>query len=338
MNCAPCSYTPDPQSTLDSLIAQLAEHEAREQADVVAPVGQVRLTSDGLMQVPGLYGALSLTEHARAQLARLLGVRWDTWFDGATSRERAEEVNRRLARIPTDVQVRVRTYRRAEGSEADGVVRAFVSPTYAPISDLAVARLVQGALRNAQGDTRLVRADVTDLSTSYVVVLGRPFRVGDDGEVGEVFGGLVVRNSGVGYAKLSVTLHLTRVACTNGLVVPLPEASLVRSVHRGVDIARVGEKIAAGLDGVAEKLHRGARLLEASTRNHVENADAEVRALLRGARLPLGLARDIMEAYAKEPRQSKFGVSQALTLAAQRVSPEIRFDLERLAGQYLVGA
>lgn len=132
-----------------------------------------------------------------------------------------------------------------------------------------------------------------------------------------------------------MTLHLTRLVCTNGLVLPLPEASLVRSVHRGVDVAKVGELIALGLDGVAEKLHRGAEALAASTRHQVDDAEREVRDLLRRAWLPVGLARDIMEAYAKEPRQSRFGISQALTLAAQRVSPETRYDLERVAGQYL---
>jgi hypothetical protein len=57
---------------------------------------------------------------------RLLGVRRETWFDGATSQERAEDANRHLARIPRDARLRVRCTEKAEGSEADGAVRAFV--------------------------------------------------------------------------------------------------------------------------------------------------------------------------------------------------------------------
>ncbi len=323
---------------LASLIDRLREDEAREQPDVVVPLGSVRLTNEGHAHVPGLHGALALTQHARGQLARLMGVRWDTWFDGASGQERAEEANRRLSRVPHDLRVKVRSYGKVEGSDADGTIRAIVGPGYTPISDAAVARVVQHALQGVEQAPRVVRADVSELTTSYVVALGYPFRVGDGGEVGEVFGGLAVRNSGVGYTKLSVSLHLTRVACTNGLVLALPEASLVRSVHRGVDVAKVAERIAAGLDGVAAKLHRGAAVLAASTRQHVEDAEREVRDLLGRARLPLGLVGDVMEAYAKEPRQSRFGVSQALTLAAQRGSPEVRFDLERIAGQYLAEA
>jgi hypothetical protein len=148
----------------------------------------------------------------------------------------------------------------------------------------------------------------------------------------------MVRNSGVGYTRLSISLSLVRLVCLNGMAAPVTDGALVRSVHRGLDLERVREQIAAGLNGVAEKLHRGAQVLEASTGHHVDDAEREVRELLRRARLPVGLARDIMAAYAKEPRQSRFGVSQALTLAAQRVSPEVRYELEALAGAYLARA
>jgi hypothetical protein len=299
-------------------------------------LSNVRATPGTTLIVPGLNGEYVVTEHARNQLGRLLGLSWDRFFRNATSHDRAEELNRRLARA--EGVVKVRSAKRPQGGcdiEAAGVIKAFVSPTYTPIADSAVANVIREALVEVEPEPRLVRTDITELTASYVVRLGQPFRVGRDGTVGDVWGGLVVKNSGVGFSCLSVSLHLTRIACTNGLVLPLPDASLVRWVHRSLDIGRIRERIVAGLDGVAGKIHRGAELLEASTRHRIHDAEREIRDVLRQARLPLGLVSDIVEAYRKEPNQSRFGISQALTLAAQRVTPEVRHDLERAAGVYV---
>jgi hypothetical protein len=170
------------------------------------------------------------------------------------------------------------------------------------------------------------------------VRVGEPYHVGGAGEVGELWGGLLVRNSNVGYAKLVVTMHLTRLACRNGMVVPLPEASLVRAVHRGIDVNKVRESIVAGLKDVTGKLHRGARILADSVHERVADAEVEVRELLRSSRLSLGLVGDVMEGFRREPRQTKFGVAQAVTWAAQRTSPETRYEMEKAAGRYLAQA
>jgi hypothetical protein len=42
-----------------------------------------------------------------------------------------------------------------------------------------------------------------------------------------------------------------------------------------------------------------------------------------------------MSAFLREPGRSRFTVSQAVTLAAQAESPEVRYDMERAAGLYL---
>jgi hypothetical protein len=339
MNSALTTATPSrdvDRSTLAGLIDQFAADEALANQDSVTKLAKIRMTAVGTVRAPGLNGEFALTDHARAQLARLLGVSWDKWFAGAGPRDQAEEVNRRLARA--EGVVRIRSLKKPEDEcddATDGVVRAFVSPTYSPISDLAIAQVVREALVNVEPNPRMVRADLTDLTSSYVVRLGKPFRVGGDGEVGDVWGGLLVRNSGVGFTKLSVTLSLTRLACMNGLVLPVPDASIVRWVHHKLDIGKIRERIVTGLGGVTEKLHRGARVLEASTQHRVDNIDDHVRDVLREARLPLRLVAAVLAAYAREPRASRFGVSQAVTLAAQSESPETRYEMERAAGRYL---
>jgi hypothetical protein len=342
INALACSVTSGVdghRSTLAQLVGEFERDEALANPDAVVKLDKVRMTASGTVHVPNLHGEYVLTDHARGQLSRLLGVQFERWFEGASPKDRAQEMNQRLARASTTV--RVRSAKRPEGTydvEADGCIRAIVSPTYTPISDIAVAHVIRGALAEVEPEPRLVRADITELTASYVVKLGKRFHVGGPGEVGEVWGGLVVRNSGVGYTKLTVSLHLTRLACTNGMVLPLPDAAIVRWVHRGLDIGRIRERIVAGLDGVTEKLHRGARVLEDATQHHVDDAEAEVRTLLRASRIPLGLMSDVMEGYRREPRQTKFGVAQAVTWAAQRVTPEIRYEMERAAGKYLTRA
>ena len=77
-------------------------------------------------------------------------------------------------------------------------------------------------------------------------------------------------------------------------------------------------------------------MLAESTTVEVSNVELEVRDLLRESRLPMRLVSSVMSASAREPSRTRFGVSQAVTLAAQsETTPELRFNLEHAAGRYL---
>ena len=118
----------------------------------------------------------------------------------------------------------------------------------------------------------------------------------------------------------------------------LPGATLVRAVHRFIDIDRIRERLVEGLKGLPERVNRSVKMLAESTSVEVANVELEVRDLLREARLPLRLVSPVMSAYLREPSRTRFGVSQAVTLAAQGESPEVRYALERAAGMYLAAA
>lgn len=319
--------------TLDNLTEQFALHEAHQNADLDVAVRSLQMTPAGMLAVP-MHGEMAMTDWSKNQFAKLLGVTWDRWFAGAGPEARAEEVNRRLARASGNVRLRT-TKKTPEGIEAAGTLRAVVSHEYAAVPDTMVTTLVRDALVGVEDDARIIRSHISDLTTSFVVKLGKPFKPGGPGNVGEVWGGLYVRNSGVGYTKLVVALFLHRLACKNGMVVPLPDADLVRTRHRWVDISDIRTALVAGLQGVGERLHRGAEVMGYAAHHRVDDIEAEVRGLLREAVLPARLVGEIMMAYAREPHPSRFGVSQAITLAAQDQNPEVRFDLERAAGAYL---
>lgn len=320
--------------TLDHVIADLRAAEAAENPDTVTTLASLTMTPAGTIAVPGA-GEVALNTWSRAQLAAIVGLRWNRWFVNASPSQQAEEINRRFARTG-GAQVRLRTTRTvAEDVEADGTLRAIVTPSYTPVSDVAVATMLRDALSRMGEGMEIVRSSSTEMTTSYVVQVGEPFVKGGPGAVGEVWGCLAVRNSGVGFAKLSISALLHRIACLNGMVLPVPGSSLFSGRHRGLLTERVGEKLSTGLAGIGERLHRGADVLAESGAFAVSDVEGEVRALLRDAHLPLRLTSSIVTAYAREPHASRFGVSQAVTLAAQDQAAEIRHDLEAAAGRYL---
>src|SRR5690606_40958776 len=104
---------------------------SRSFPDVVVHVEQLRATPEGTIVVPKL-GECVPSEYASRQLATMLGFR-ARWFETASPEERAEELNRRLARIPGEKKVRA-----TRGPARLPVLRAFLGPNYQPIDDLRI--------------------------------------------------------------------------------------------------------------------------------------------------------------------------------------------------------
>ena len=324
--------------TLPDLVEVFRAEEARDNPDVVTTLSSLRLTDEGFVDVPKL-GFFAMTEWSRRQIATALGVRWDRWFENASSRERADETNRRFARASGLVRLRTRALRDPDpvlDKGVDGHLRALVSATYTPVPDSTLARHLVEALRPGDAELRLVRQDMTDRTSSYVVKLGDVYRPGDAGsQVGDVWGGVLVRNSGVGFASLVISLHVTRLLCLNGMTAPVPDPFLMKRRHRGIDDHALRALLAERLLDLPGRLHQGQMRLRAAAEKKVDDIPAELRHVLEHAGLPQRHMPALLSAYGREPLPSAFGVSQAITLAAQSMSPEERLDLEQAAGRYL---
>jgi hypothetical protein len=321
--------------TLFDLVERFQGQESLQNNDVVLPLNRLRMTPEQTIEVPDL-GCFAMNDWSRKQAATLLGMRWDRWFENASPIERAQELNHRLARASGEVKVRT-TSALEDDAEADGTLRALVTPGYTPIEDSQVASLVITAMGGLDGDMNIIRADMTDRSTSFVVAVGKPYRVGGDGQVGDVWGGMMIRNSGVGFSSLLMVAHLLRLACLNGMVCPIPDAVLLRRRHRGISDDKVRVMLSERLQQLPGMLRQAGETLQASTSRRIEDVDDAVRGVLTQGNLPLRMLDPIMEAYGREPVANAFGVSQAITLAAQRFSPEVRLELEQAAGLYLRG-
>lgn len=308
--------------SLSGLVDQLRDVDATHGEDAVLPLADLAMGPEGLIHLPGR-GEYLLNQWSRSQLALVLGLRWDRWFAEASDIERAEEVNRRLRRARG--HVRVRTGRAAEGP----VIRAMVSPTYEAVPDSTIA----ATLLRVLGDLRVSRSAITEMSTSFVVEVGEPLKKG--GVVGTLHGGLLVRNSDVGFASLAVVLHLVRLVCSNGMTAPVPDGEILRVRHRHLDLARVEERLVEGVARLPASLRRSGEVVAASTERRVDGVDAEIRGVLREAHLLRRHERAVLSAYGRESHASAFGVAQAITLAAQDLAAEQRIELERVAGQYV---
>lgn len=318
--------------SLNRLVEKFVSNDALHE-DLDVRLADLRMTPASSIQVGGR--EFVMNDWSRTQLAKVVGISWDRWFFGASAIERAEEMTRRFGRSG-GLHVRLRTTKaKPDGVQADGTLRAVVSPSYTAMPDSILGGMLCDALRGVESDAKIVRAHVGTLTTGFLVRLGEAYKIGGPGNVGDIWGCLYVRNSGVGYTRLTVSLFLHRLACRNGMSLPIGNAVLVRARHRGIDHEEIRASLRAGLDGIGEKLLRGTRVLGDAALVLVENVEHEVEHVLRAAHLPKSLGATVMRAYQQEPHASRFGVSQALTLAAQWMTPEMRFEVEQVAGSYL---
>lgn len=317
-------------NSLSDLIHDFEQREQLQNPDEILPAHALAMTGTGMVKTPS--GAnLALTDWSRSQLSTLLGVRWDKWFSRASGEERADEVNRRFTRMG-EAQIKLRSSRTTpESIDADGILDGIVSPAFTPIPDSQVARLVAGALALHDDNLKVVRSFSTTMTTSYVVVLGKPQSRG--GVVGAMWGGVLIQNSGVGYSSLSIQAHVTRLICTNGM--KAVDTFGFRKRHRGIDMDKIAEGIFEAARRLPGSISRTLDMIDHSTRIDVGDVEADVRRLLQEAHLPVRHAAPIMAAYRDEPIRTAFGVTQAITAHARNVDPETRIELEAAASAYL---
>lgn len=323
--------------SLMDLIQKFQDREALDNEDQIVELSALRVDDRLNVIVPGM-GKYQMSGWARSQVSTIIGVKFDRWFSRANSEEQAFELNRRFSRGDGQIKVRTTLINAGENG-SDGTLHGIVSPNFAPIKDSSIAEMVLTALRGVETDFRIIRTDTTDKSVSWVVGVGKPFIPGGSNVVDQIWGGLSVRNSGVGYASVSITMHLTRLACTNGLALPVPGSELLRKRHTsGLTIDRIWNEVSVKFLEVPGKLRIAGQVLANAQNVRIENPEETIGRILIAAHLPKRLAAPILAQYQRED-QSAFGLSQALTdsgmLSSLQVSPEERQQIEVAAGEFL---
>jgi hypothetical protein len=325
--------------TLDDLVQHFEELEEDERPDIDVPMRSLRLTPDGLLEIPERRESLAISAWARKSLSSMLGLKkWSLWFDEEciSGEDRAHEVNRRFQAKSTTLRLR-RLRSTPPGVEADGTLRALVSPLFTPIPDSKITRILRAALEATFDEPIVVsRLDVTEHSTTYALKVGAPFDSGSS-DVGSVAGLVYWLNSHVAARSASLLSGLERLICKNGMRVPLLDAVLWRRAHRAFTESKFSEALVERLAPLPNAFRRGARVLVEARSVRVGDATAVFRQLLEAARVPLKFLPEVDRAYQAEPDlpASAFAISMAITRAARYAEPSARDELERVAAAYL---
>lgn len=299
--------------------------------DQVLPLSHLQATFDGHIEAPGL-GQLSLTVWSRRQLANLLGIRWDKWFASelVAPADRAEEINRRFQRSGDTWKIRARRFATDEPVSGNAVLRAFVSPTYAPIDDLQVLETLGRVLAGQLDGLRFVRMDMTPQSSQYAVVSLAEVDLGVN-RPDHHRNGFLIANSEVGARSLSILTWIWRLVCTNGMVAPASQ--LFRMIHRRRKDESLDGRLAHAFQLLPEKWNRTEAILRRTREDTLEDPRAALQVLLETTPNLRPMSHAVYEAFEEEPESSRFGIIQALTRAAQKFAPEQRLMMEEIAGE-----
>lgn len=305
-----------------------ASQHCRDHANVTLATTMMRL--DGTWIFRG--ETTRLSRHALSQLCARLelpsgGTPPAGYLSRCPSPLAAQNVNHWLrdsTRKEQQVLVRVRE----ERGRRHPMVRAVLSDRYATVDHLPLVEALRDLL--PQHDLYLDRWSLDDeqltlrllLNRDYPATLDDPIRVG-----------LHISNSEIGLGRISITALVTRLVCTNGLVVKVADLGGIHRRH----IGRAGED----LQGVAQAALQ--RVLE-----EAEEAGRRFVALReRPAPMPLGefLERTVKQVELPETAlplvrqtlegESLYDVVNAFTNVAQRYSVAERVRIETTMSRFL---
>lgn len=263
----------------------------------------------------------------------MLGLRWDRWFSSATPEERADEINRRFARTPGERKIRAW---KCYDSDASGIARAFLQPTFTPIDDIRIFTRMHTMMRGLMDEYRFTNVTFTDSTTHYTAVHVDGMDVDGAGDI--LHPGWHLRNSEVGASALSLDDHWLRLVCTNGLMVRVGGKRSLYRTHRAIEDDSLAAAFVIAVGRLPERWRVSFAWMQSARTITVPHPDDAVAAILGdSAEVPKALLEEAQRVVLRDGDSSRFGVVQAITYVAHNTNkdPDVRFAMERLAGDYL---
>lgn len=332
---APASPPPPPPTTLQgrtfgSVYNDVMQRSEEMLPDKVVHMADLKMTPDEEIELPG--GArYRLNPHSRRQLSSLLGLRWEKWFSQASGAERAEEVNRRFQRTPGEKKIRA--WKDWDG-KAQGIARAFLAPTFTPIDDARLFSTMATMMRGLVDEYRFTRVEFTDTTTHYSAVHTEPFDL--DGEA--LYPGFHLRNSEVGASALSLDDMWLRLVCLNGLMVRVGGKRALYRTHRAIEDDQLAAALVIAVGRLPERWTTSFTWMQSARKTPVPHPDDAIAAILGdSADVPKAMLEEAQRVVLRDGDLTRFGVVQAITFVAHanNQDPDVRFAMERLAGDYL---
>jgi len=152
-----------------------------------------------------------------------------------------------------------------------------------------------------------------------------------------IVGGLFFTNSETGHKALRLEPRLFRVKCSNGMIV---EEFVTREVHLGNGNDLSDEmtylSIRRSIRELFSKFGEIIQTLRDSTEMKIRNVQKVINNVVKHYKLSEAQRENILMSFGAEPEYDKYGVANAVTLAAQREeSWEKSIELEKVGGNII---
>jgi hypothetical protein len=217
-----------------------------------------------------------------------------------------------------------------DGGDSPSTVRAILSNKYAAADHADVLEtleeLIQFRPMSLQGwsldDEQMVLR--LSLDRDFPATLDDPIRAG-----------ILIRNSEVGLGCISIHAFVTRLVCSNGLVVSLADLGGVKRRHVGRAISSLRYLIQDGLSRVLKEAEEAVRRFVGLKEVPAPKELAPfVERFVRESDLPVEVGKQATELLAED---TLYGLVNAFTQAAQGYSVTDRLRIETAASRFLQG-
>ncbi|CAB4131705.1 hypothetical protein UFOVP276_89 [uncultured Caudovirales phage] len=351
---------------------EVAEEHDLKNPDVVVKMSDIQINEKLNMDIPGV-GTYSITNWAKTQLGQSLGVTWDKWFNPklVNHAQIQEEIQRRFSHSGESKKLRTKKFRPGTPGlkEADGYLRAVLSPTYAPIDDELIFDRCERRFSSELSNLGFMKGHFNrheqwgnDHCNYYTLVAKNPIDLGplDRGHANPevrriydlaeregklpssdlVYPGLTMRNSEVGYTAVIIDEFSFRLICLNGAIMSVGESRLLYRQHRPIEEALLDKQLTEVFANIDQKWVSTGNKLKLLSSIPVHNVEKEIEAQLTKLEASKVFIKTAQEAYKLEPLDNMYGVLQAITRAAQNINEDMdkRVDIEDMAGRFITMA
>jgi hypothetical protein len=205
-------------------------------------------------------------------------------------------------------------------------IRAFLSADYTPYDNKQIAETVQSLLENG---AITIRDFVLEETNLYLKLVSD--EIVDRGAA--LKAGIMIGNSEVGLGSVSVEPFVFRKPCTNDLIVS--DEKSFKHAHIHFTAHEFSRRMA---EGISHAFEVASSVLDAFLKAHhdlVPDPLEVIRKLAEERQMSQKFTDQVVSGYLAEPEQTRFGVINAFTRAAQGLGPIQRIEMERFAGTLL---
>lgn len=317
----------------------------------VVNLKSLRFSSSGQVMVPG-QGILDMSKWARQQLGSEIGVRWDKFFEHMDPEDIQHAVMSHLHSQGDDTVKKVisREHEKPNTSSV-GVLRGFVSPSYAEISDCQILDRMQTTIGKPQlKDMGFFAPKFTDRGSFLRLVYKEPLDPLPELGGGEKAAyGLSVRNSEVGAFSLTGDGFIGKLLCSNGMILRISEDRWLYRRHRHIEV----EQLDSLLDGMFQQLvdYKG-EIEQAYNKLYdriVPDPEEEIRSFMARKHRPKVEREAAVKAFYVDsgieqpdegllpPPTNSYTIMQAIARLGASIEGDVerQHDVESLAGDYM---